>query len=468
MLSLLPRYALADAAPPWTAQGGAVTPGEEPTQVAMISETVTLIVEPLAPADPDTARADERMVAHVEATFLMRNRGTEAEALDVWFPTTSRDDYGWDFSYPSPIETFRAWVNGEPAAVAEATGQDDHGTTWATWPVTFPPGEDVRLRVTYDTHPIGWGPWGSLPYVLETGAGWRGPIGEGTITFRLPYEVTPMNVQLAEIREAYTGPDRPFEITVDGTDVSWHFTDLEPERSEHPWSMTGRETDNPTLTLLAPAVWAEIQAAQAHAEAHPDSVEAHLRLAEALERGTRRKATIFHNEANTLLIERTDAAYRRALELAPDDIDVLVAYLEWLVIQREQPWGGATLGEDLDAVLSRALELDPDHTRVLETKAWVEHWRQEVAPNMPQPPTPTVPASPTPTASPEPTATPRPSRTPTQTPTPMETSTPTATATPTPPPATGQTTGITTTGGILLGIVVLVGLLTALWLTRKS
>jgi hypothetical protein len=50
----------------------------------------------------------------------------------------------------------------------------------------------------------------------------------------------------------------------------------------------------------------------------------------------------------------------------------------------------------------------------------------------------------------------------------METSTPTATATPTPPPATGQTTGITTTGGILLGIVVLVGLLTALWLTRKS
>jgi hypothetical protein len=334
--------------------------------------------------------------------------------------------------------------------------------------VTFPPGEDVRLRVTYDTHPIGWGPWGSLPYVLETGAGWRGAIGEGAITFRLPYEVTSMNVQLAEMREAYTGPDRPFEITVDGTDVTWHFTDLEPERSEYPWSMTGRETDNPTLTLLDPAVWAEIEAAQAEAEAHPDAVEAHLRLAEALEGGTRRKATFFHNEANTLLIERTDAAYRRALELAPDDIDVLVAYLEWLVIPRERAWGGATLGEDLDAVLSRALELDPDHTRVSETKAWVEHWRQEVVPKMPQPPTPTVPASPTPTASPESTATPRPSATPTQTPKPMETSTPTATATPTPPPKTGQTTGITTTGGILLGIVVLVGLLTALWLTRKS
>ena len=75
LLGLSPSPALADAAPPWTAQGGAVTPGEEPTHVTMISETVTLIVEPLAPADPDTARADERMVAHVEATFLMRQPG---------------------------------------------------------------------------------------------------------------------------------------------------------------------------------------------------------------------------------------------------------------------------------------------------------------------------------------------------------------------------------------------------------
>jgi len=465
LLGLSPSPALADAAPPWTAQGGAVTPGEEPTHVTMISETVTLIVEPLVPADPDTARADERMVAHVEATFLMHNQGTETEALDVWFPTTSRDDYGWDFSYPDPIETFRAWVNGEPAEVAEAPGQDSHATTWATWPVTFPPGEDVRLRVTYDTHPIGWGPWGSLPYVLETGAGWRGPIGEGTITFRLPYEVTPMNVQLAEIREAYTGPDRPFEIIVDGTDVSWHFTDLEPERSEHPWSMTGRETDNPTLTLLAPAVWAEIEAAQAHAEAHPDSVEAHLRLAEALERGTYRKAAIFYNEANTLLIERTDVAYRRALELAPDDLDTLVAYLEWLGIQREQPWGGTMLGEGLDDALSRALALDPDHPRVLEIEEWVEHWRQEVAPHMPQPPTPTVPASPTPTASPEPTATPQPSPSPTQTPTPTETPLPTATATPT--STAGQSAGITIRGGILLGVVVLMGVLVVFWLAQR-
>jgi hypothetical protein len=253
---------------------------------------------------------------------------------------------------------------------------------WATWSVDFPPGQTILLRVTYDVHPVDWGGWAVAHYILETGADWHGPISEGTITFRLPYEVTPMNVQLAEIREVYTGPDRPFEIAVDGSDVTWRFTDLDPTpfptgraRATRPFP----ETDNLILPLMPPSEWTEIEAARADAEANPDSVEAHLRLAEALEAGTQRIKVFSATEANTLLIERTDAAYQRALELAPQDVDTRIAYLKWLAVPRYDEEGDLTLGEGLDDLLSETQELAPNDRRIRRVEVSVSQWREDLA-----------------------------------------------------------------------------------------
>lgn len=337
--------------------------------------------------------------------------------------------------------------------ICSATGSGfEDEVDWARWPVTFPAGEDVRLRVTYDTYPVGRGPWGTFHYILESDAGWHGPIGEGSITFRLPYEVTGMNMQLAEIREAYTGPDRPFEIAVDGSDVIWRFTDLEPRRSEPVAILSpSTETDNPMLPLLAPAVWAEVEAARVAAEEEPDSVEAQLRLAQALKAATQRNKGFLATEANAALIEHTDAAYRRAVELAPEDVEVLVAYVEWLAIPRNQEGGGAKLGESLDSILSRALELAPDHPRVRDTEEWVEQWRQNVA-------TATPTSTPTTRSSPRPTRTPLPSPSATSTSTPAPTAEPAAAATPTPNPLTP--------GGVCPGAFALAGLVAAFWALR--
>ncbi|HET89965.1 MAG TPA: hypothetical protein ENN99_04380 [Chloroflexi bacterium] len=420
--------ALADVGTWWTAQSASVAPEGETTWVQMVAEEVLLVIEPLrTPPSQEWVRMDHLVRVRVEATFLMRNQGTETEAFDVWFPLTAGaipdDPY-----VPSQVENFRAWVDDEPADVEEQPGRDLMGrqeqAPWATWPVTFPPGQDVTLRVAYETVPGEWGGWAIVYYVLETGAGWHGPIGAGTVTIRLPYDVTPQNVQLAEIRAAHTGPGRPFQVTVDGTDLVWRFTNLEPRPGPLWEDSPSADHDNLIVPIMEPSRWFAIEAARADAEANPASVAAQLRLAWALEAGAQRIKSFLHNETNTLLIEETDAAYRRALDLEPEHVDAHAAYLYWLAI--------FDLGEDFYTVLSRALELAPDDVRVMRLEQYREAWEQGDVLGVWDFALPPVagPDSTAPIAQPAPTATSRVPPPPTPTTAPL----PVATATPTPTP----------------------------------
>lgn len=381
---LVPCPAWADVGPIWTAQGADIAPGQEPTRVQMVAEEVVLSIEALAPPiGQEWVRMNHVVVAHAEALFVMRNHDTEPESLHVWFPLTTGAEYGPGVPIPGQAEGFRAWVDGEEVSIAEAPGRDLLGfrddVPWATWSATFPPGQDVELGVAYDTHPVEWGGWAVSYYVLETGGGWHGPIGEGRVTFRLPYEVTEMNVQLAAIRDAYTGPDPPFELTVGRTDVVWGFADLEPRPSEELRGLTpSRETDNLILSMMEPSAWFEIEDALAEVEETPRSLDAQLRLAQALEAGTQRIKSFLNTTSNALLIETTDETYRRALELAPEDVDVVAAYLEWLAIPRHYEERGLSLGANYEAVLARALELAPEDSRTLRTQREVADWRRDV------------------------------------------------------------------------------------------
>ncbi len=197
------RPAAADAAPPWYAQGASVETSESMTQVQMVSEEVLLVVQERPGRVPEYLAA-ESMTGHVEATFVMRNQGTVEESFDVWFPLGIPMDQWWSSDLSDLVDNqglasnFAAWVNGESVAVSqqEIKDQSDSLTWWAAWTMVFPPGQDVVLRVTYDVSPVGWEPYGTFYYVLQTGAGWWGPIQEGTVTFRLPYEVDSSNTVL--------------------------------------------------------------------------------------------------------------------------------------------------------------------------------------------------------------------------------------------------------------------------------
>jgi hypothetical protein len=378
--------------------------------------------------------AANQMQAHVTASFLMRNQGESEEAFDVWFPLGAPDGY----SAVTTVSNFRAWVDDEEATITEQerVGEWEAIVPWATWPAIFPPGEDVILRVTYDVLPDGYSPYGTFPYILETGAGWLGPIGEGIIIFRLPYEVNRFNTVLNP--EAYGGLEtgwmipNPADYTVAGTDVVWHFSDLEPTSE-----------DNISLTVLAPLVWEEIGAARKDAAAMPDSAAAQLRLARALTSALYFRYGLNPIGASVELADEVQTAFRRALELTPEDVNAYIDYLDFMQLLPEPVM--TELPEDFVPTLDRALELDPQNGRLLSLQDWLTSVEPYLVTTTPAPeatatataratarPTrtlsPSRTAPPTGTATPSPTARPSPTRTATGTPEPTATAPPTATS----------------------------------------
>lgn len=423
-----PRSARGDAAPPERPPGSSVGPGEAVTQVQMLWEEVLLEIEgkdtPLERMD----LAANQMQAHVTATFVMRNQGKVEEAFDVWFPLGAPDGY---FNVTT-VSDFRAWVNGDEAKVGEEQreGQWDSIVPWATWPATFPPGEDVVLRVTYDVVPDGYSPYGTFPYVLETGAGWLGPIGEGTITFRLPYKVNRFNTVLNP--KVYGGPQtewmspNPADYTVIGTDVVWRFKDLEPTAE-----------DNIALTVLAPLVWEEMLAARKDAVSMPDSAAAQLRLARTLIKALHFRYGLSPIGASADLGEEAQTAFRRALELAPADVNAYIDYLDFLQLLPAP--GLPELSEDFVPTLERALKLDPSNGRLLSIQEWLTGIEPYLVTATPTPEStataratarPAQTPTPTNTATRRPTASPSPTRTATATPEPTTTTVPTMTSAP--------------------------------------
>lgn len=367
--------------PPWAFPGSSLDPGEASTQVQMVSEQVLLVVEAVQREDvfPMTSEdlAAKEMVGHVEATFLMRNQGQTAESFDVWFPI-------WLPNYPyygdtSGVEKFAAWVDGVPVEVSyydEVVEEMEAPRPWATWPMSFQPGQDVRIRVTYDIFPSGNHPYGTFYYILETGADWWGPISQGTITIRLPFEVNEINTALNPDSSDIFGPDspNPAGYTVSGNEVTWQFTDLEPTAE-----------DNVRLTVMHPSVWEEIEAAQQAAAANPDSASTQLRLANACFAGLELFKARFLNQGNSQQLA-ADAirAYQRAVELSPESVSVadLVTHLK--LLYWTEAYDIDSVPEDLLNLLSLGLDKNPaeavkvvDYFAILYFK-WDAHYYNDL------------------------------------------------------------------------------------------
>jgi len=284
----------ADASPPLYPPGSAVLPAGE-TMVQMLAETVEInIVAPSGSASewPSPARAE------VEARFAMRNQGLATEQMDVRFPLTDSDAWEtiWDFA---------AYVDGQQVGVRKSQepftlddSSDSIVPRWAVFPVTFEPGEDVVITVNYSTRISGWG-WhlydtygdpitdpfliamdrdtATVYYILETGAGWYGPIESGVVVLRLPYAAGPANVfdldaGLHEWNYGWisgTGAhlSGPFFA---GNEARWEFAELEPESE-----------DNLNIQFLWPDEWQRILDLEAEADQNPEDPTIALDLAGA-------------------------------------------------------------------------------------------------------------------------------------------------------------------------------------------
>ncbi|HOG47121.1 MAG TPA: hypothetical protein PLJ35_02205 [Anaerolineae bacterium] len=335
--------ALADAAPPLEPPCGDLAPTGE-TQVQMAAETVLLEVH--APA-----------TVRVRAEFTLRNQGTAEERMAVRFPLEDPSGRGDGYGQFPEVEHFAVTARGDALTwriIEEAFREGDPPITWAAFDVAFPPGQDVQLVVSYETGLTGYGPGigpASVYYVLETGAGWHGPIGRADLIVRLPYPAGPENV----FAGYQAPPDRSF---VDG-EARWHWEDLEPTHNDNFW-----------LRLVWPEDWQRLVAARGALEAQPGDAPAAVELAEASRiAGSDRKGFVASEELAGL----AQATIEQALASQPDAAELhaeLAAILLWRL-----PYSAGTADPGLPRIrseLARALALEPQNARALQVREELE------------------------------------------------------------------------------------------------
>jgi len=449
----LPAAVKADIGwPPLNPSGSdLVPPGDQPTQVRMVSEEVNISIEPnqrpLSDGQEDSPAYWMR--GQVDAQFLMRNLGQEQESFDVWFPLAASMRYPGMLPYfpEATLQDFTITVDDIPLAYETVPAPDlsdpQQNSPWAKFPMVFPPGKDVIVRVSYTLYPTGRRPFGGFEYILQTGAGWKGTISSAKITISLPFEITSENLSMADqsIEGLSISPNPPgYEI--EGNVIRWQFTDLEPTAA-----------DNIFIDVLEPQRYQALLDARQQVLASPNSVDAQLNYVQAAQNALLIVKNVGNHGGGETLAKEVDDAYKHALELNPQREDIYSEYANWML--RSRAWisliRDGVCPADLCDLVERGLALFPDNADLLQIQEQITLTIGEAAP---QP----IPAS---TNQPEivpSTITPLPS-------TPTSTTQPTEMPTPIPVESQNQPPGIAILLGAIATILVLVVLMV---LTKRN
>ena len=341
----------ADIAPPLQPPGANPAPLEyEKTNVEMGFETVLITVEEAstlyyAETPTDTVNA------RVEALFAMSNRSETAETLQVLFPLNNLEG-GGDGAWGDPeIQNLSISVNDQTIDWALKTtpnprGSDEPEIKWAEFEVEFPSQEVTFIEIRYNLQSTGWFPEATFNYILETGGGWKGPIGEANIRLILPYEASVENVLFGDPDSEYywqiTSPGAVFE----GYEVHWEYTNLEPDAE-----------DNWEATIITPHIWEQIlelreRIAQGDGSAYAEITILYdgLYLGHGIRQGTEG------------LILKNYEAYHKAIEFDPKDDDVLARFADFMLTLDGVGYGWEETPielEDIYSMASQALEINP-------------------------------------------------------------------------------------------------------------
>jgi hypothetical protein len=363
-------------APPPPAIGSDLHPAIETTNVRMVSEYVLM----------DIAGYSSYPSGHanVTAQFFMRNLGDVQEQMKARFPMnlsewvvdfeTSYLEEWCDYSPMPSLDELRVWVNGVEVNVEinyetmidyyaspNEYGEDVYITVpcWAHFDVTFPPEQDVVVKVTYTVagynyNGFGYSGYGGgdveFAYVLGTGAGWKDTIGKADIVARLPYDVNSFNFIRCE----------PEDCVLSGKEISWHFEDFEPE-------------GNVALRIVRPSIWQQVLDETENTKTNPNDGEAWGRLAKAYKDAiTGGKGQIGLYEPREIeMFMRSQAAYQRAVELLPHDADWHYGFADLLC--NRATWSESTYDNWHDCLLELkdALDINPNHQRANDLLEWI-------------------------------------------------------------------------------------------------
>jgi hypothetical protein len=286
-----PLPARADVAPIPILPGGSSIQPDGETSIQMVAEKVVMTVRQgtdednaailLIPGDPllpiwlqePFYPIIYKAVVDVAADFTLRNPTGEAISMTVWFPLASAlEDVRWEehIGESAPrIEDFQVVVNGKPldhsvTDLPNPQGEDEPPLPWASFPVTFPPVEEVNIQVGYVFLPqTGISLLDmTLSYIFQTGAGWAGLIDKAELQVNLPYPASEETIGLM-----------PEGGQVKGQQVRWTWENFEP----------GPEDDF-SILLLRPERWEELKYWRGIVEKFPDFAQGWLSLANLYER----------------------------------------------------------------------------------------------------------------------------------------------------------------------------------------
>jgi hypothetical protein len=346
----------ADIAPPPAPQLGGLEPfGYQDTNVQMAYERVEMELQSFLPPEDETFPQSR---VNVTAYFTMRNQGDLPESMQVIFPLESfsncRLGFGGGNSYTTYLvnaDSFQVLVNGNPVpvekVVTEHPDKDVQGLgdtckqmTWAGFDVTFPAGEDVVIRVEYDMESTGVDSMQNIEYILETGAGWAGPIQRGYVIVKFPYSASVENV----LPESTPGYQFLYN------EVYWSFENLEPTSD-----------NNIQVSIVSPHTWQKIISLRRDLKENPKQPEKWLDLAD-----TYFSIATWHwdNIRSIQYLQRIASVYEAGLANNPNNAELPAKYAEFKLYQWS-PHGIGQIPEDqaspILSLLNRALALEPEN-----------------------------------------------------------------------------------------------------------
>ena len=433
------RSARADVAPPPAPGLGGLEPFEyQDTNVQMVYERVEIELTDVW-IDPEYPESLFQQV-NVIAWFMMRNLGSADEQMQAVFPLKSLGNECspyFDISYPPSYayylndpDSFVIRVDGERVTTTVVTTNYPHQTCEPLWPmewiafdVTFPVGRDVLIRVEYHMDQMGRDALQNIDYILETGAGWAGPIGRAYVVFRLPYLATTENILSA------TTPGYQFLFN----EIFWSYENIEPTHQ-----------DNILISVIAPPTWENILNLRDTIQTNPLDTAAWRSLADtysaiAYWHGPNLREATYHQKAFD--------TYQLAMAANPESAELYAGYAHMIWDEccyysySDNPMS-ETDRDRLLPLLDKALSFDPSNQEALEMLQRIKEqfpdldytppvtFTPTTTPSPTQTLSPSITPSPTITRTPRPTATPRyfyPTLTlrPTRMPLPTDTATPT-------------------------------------------
>jgi hypothetical protein len=314
----------------------------------MIYERVELEVDGSVDSSDGYDFQQNRVV--VTAYFTMHNNGNAPESMQAIFPLESFTNcesgvgMGNSYTYYSVNQdSFEVMIDGNIVPIKKVVTAHPHQgcehMTWAGFDITFPVDEDVVIRVNYVMESLGVDDMQNIEYILETGAGWAGPIQRGYVVIKFPYTATTENV-LSESTPGYQ-----FLYN----EIFWSFENLEPTSD-----------DNIQISILSPGTWQEILSLRRNLEENPALPDKWLKLAQIYF-----DISTWHysNVRNAFYYQKIANTYEQGITSNPDNASLYSNYAQFKIYD----WSPYLIGQLPDdeasqilLLLNKALSLDPN------------------------------------------------------------------------------------------------------------